>query len=216
MMLSTNLYKRALHFNRHINNICDDMNKNDNSDEKHQDLRQSLSVPIVLVGMMGAGKSHIGSSLAKHLGLKFSDSDKLVEERAGCSVNEIFERFGEDKFRESEKNVVLKLLDEAPQVIATGGGAVTNPETLEAIKAKSISIWLNPDIEILVDRVRGRSTRPLLNGEDPKEKLSKLLGERKALYTQANITVDIDGDNTQQTLGRTIKLLSESLNSDRF
>lgn len=181
-----------------------------------ENIKDELRTPIVLVGMMGAGKSHVGSALARQLDLEFFDSDKLVEERAGCSVSEIFERFGEEKFRESEKNVILNLLNGPPCVVATGGGAIANEETLHAIKEKSLSVWLNPDIDILVERVDGRGGRPLLDGQSPKEKLSELLDKRKAMYAQADITLDIHEDNKAETMKRLIKLLSEQLNSARF
>lgn len=197
-------------------NIRDGMDKNYGGGKIMENIKDELRTPIVLVGMMGAGKSHVGSALARQLDLEFFDSDKLVEERAGCSVSEIFERFGEEKFRESEKNVILNLLNGPPCVVATGGGAIANEETLHAIKEKSLSVWLNPDIDILVERVDGRGGRPLLDGQSPKEKLSELLDKRKAMYAQADITLDIHEDNKAETMKRLIKLLSEQLNSARF
>lgn len=171
-----------------------------------------LNKPIVLIGMMGAGKSYIGSALAKHFDVEFSDSDKIVEQRAGCSVSEIFERFGEEKFREAEKNAILNLLDKPPHVIATGGGAVTTLSTLEAIKKQAVSVWLNVELEILLERVSGRKTRPLLKNVDVEKKLSKLLHERIGLYRQADIQLDINHDNKHSTLSSLINLLSENLN----
>ncbi|MCB1531458.1 MAG: shikimate kinase [Alphaproteobacteria bacterium] len=176
----------------------------------------TITKPVVLIGMMGAGKSYMGAKLAAALGVPFHDSDALVEERAGHSVGEVFEVFGEEKFRESEARVIQNLLEQGPSVISTGGGAVTNPQTLAAIKDKALSVWLNPDLDILVKRVKSGDKRPLLAGQDPAEKLSALLDERRHLYRQADITLDIHNDNKRETLERLIKALSETANSARF
>lgn len=165
---------------------------------------------------MGAGKSHVGAALARKLDLDFFDSDKLVEARAGCSVSEVFERFGEEKFREAERNVILELLDGGPSVIATGGGAVTNERTLTAIKGKAVSIWLNPEMDLLISRLEDKSDRPLLKDGDIKQKLDTLFVKRKDLYAKADIALDITADNERQTLARLTKLLSEHLNNARF
>ena len=166
--------------------------------------------------MMGAGKSHVGASLSRTLGLDFYDSDKLVEQRAGCAVSEVFERFGEAKFRESEKKIILGLLDKAPSVVATGGGAVVNDETLSAIKTRAVSIWLNPDFSVLFDRLKDKADRPLLQTDNPEETLRALMCGREDRYAQADVNLEITHDNQSQTLNSLIKRLSEHLNTARF
>lgn len=169
----------------------------------------TLTVPVVLIGMMGVGKTHIGRLLAKDLDVPFYDSDKVIEEKAGMSVSEIFERFGEEKFRESEKRTVLDLLKEGPCVISTGGGAITNYVTLEVIKRKATCVWLRADLETLWERVKSNEARPLLQKENPKQILADLLVERESLYAQAHITVDITQDNAAtKTIAAIKKALS--------
>ncbi len=180
-------------------------------------IKNALDRPIILVGMMGAGKSHVGAALARSLGLEFIDSDKVVEQRAGCSVAEIFESFGEEKFREAEKNTILNLLTQPPQVIATGGGAITNDETLSHIKAQSLSVWLNPDMPLLMDRLSGKKqSRPLLQTDNPEDTIAALMQSRAGLYEQADINLEITSADQAQTLSRLIKKLSERLNTARF
>ncbi len=140
---------------------------------------------IVLVGLMGAGKTTVGRRLAKRLDIPFIDSDHEVEKAAGMSVAEIFESFGEEDFRAGERRVIARLLDGKPQVVATGGGAFVNDETRTLIKEKGISIWLDADIDVLVERTGKRDTRPLLRNGDPKEILTKLANERKPFYAEA-------------------------------
>lgn len=152
-------------------------------------IKTNLSKPIVLVGMMGAGKTHIGRLLAKNLELEFHDSDSLIEEKAGMPVPEIFEVFGEDKFRSSEELTILDLLEKPPCVIATGGGAVMNEAVLKALQERSISLWLDADIEDIYERIKDHKNRPLLQTENPKETLRILMEERRALYEKAAITV---------------------------
>src|SRR5579871_6787528 len=121
-----------------------------------------LTCPVVLVGLMGAGKSTIGRRLARDIGLDFIDSDSEIMEAAGCSISDIFAIYGEDLFRDLEKRVMLRLLNHEPVVIATGGGAFINPEIREAIREKAVSIWLRADLNVLVERVSRRNTRPIL------------------------------------------------------
>lgn len=156
-----------------------------------EDIKSKLTKPVALVGMMGAGKSHIGQQLAQILDVEFYDSDKLIEDKAGMPVTEIFEEFGEEKFRESEKNTILDLLDSGLSVIATGGGALTNAQTLEALKERSIVIWLDTDLETLWERVQKSQTRPLLQTDNPLEKLEALMNTREVLYAQAHIHADM-------------------------
>lgn len=186
--------------------------------KKSQDLisglKEALSTPVVLVGMMGAGKSYLGATLARQLGLPFRDSDKLIEEKAGLPVTDIFADFGEAKFREAERNTIKDVLGQGTSVIATGGGALTSPETLALLKKDSIMIWLDADIETLWQRVQKSQTRPLLKTDDPKDRLATLLAERKNLYNQAHITVKTGLGSQQKDIDALIKGLYEFLNKD--
>jgi len=138
---------------------------------------------IVLVGMMGAGKSSIGRRLASRLGIPFIDADAEIESAAGMSIPEIFEKHGEPYFRACEARVIARLLDNGPQVLATGGGAVMDPQTRALIVQKGISIWLKADIDVLLKRTKRRNDRPLV------EKIKDLLPVREPIYAQANIII---------------------------
>ena len=144
---------------------------------------------IVLVGMMGAGKTSIGKRLAAVLGIPFTDADNEIEIAANMTIPEIFETYGEDHFRDGERKVIARLLQEGPKVIATGGGAVSNPETRRRIERRSVAIWLKADIAVLLERVKRRSNRPLLRDPDPEAVLRQLAGERAQYYGCAEITV---------------------------
>ena len=144
---------------------------------------------IVLVGMMGAGKSSIGRRLAARLGIPFSDADAAIEEAAGMSVEDIFEVHGEPSFRSGEARVISRLLENGPQVLATGGGAFINPQTRARIHEMGISVWLKADMDILVRRLRRRNDRPLLKTDDPAATLTGLLAAREPIYSQAHLAV---------------------------
>lgn len=144
---------------------------------------------LVLIGLMGAGKSAIGRRLAKRLGLDFVDADKEIEAAAGMSINEIFTEHGEDYFRDGERRVIARLLGGGPIVLATGGGAYMNEETRAEISEKGVSIWLNADLDILLERVSRRNTRPLLKTGDPREIMASLMDERYPVYARADVTV---------------------------
>lgn len=150
----------------------------------------TLNKPVVLVGLMGAGKSTVGRRLAAALGVDFVDSDNEIAEAAGCSISEIFETYGESMFRDLEKRVLNRLLSSPPCVIATGGGAFMNQEIREAIKAQTVSIWLRAELDVLVERVSRRDTRPLLKTGDKGEILKRLIDERYPVYSEAHITID--------------------------
>lgn len=145
--------------------------------------------PIVLVGLMGVGKSTVGKRLAQRLGLPFVDADNAIEEAAGMSITDIFAQFGEPYFRDGERRVIQRLIDGTPKVIATGGGAFVNDATRALILSDALSIWLDADIDVLVDRVRRRDTRPLLRDKDPATVLRELAAVRNPLYAQAHIRV---------------------------
>ena len=145
---------------------------------------------IVLVGLMGAGKSTVGRRLAQKLGLEFTDADAEIERAAGKTVPDIFRDHGEAYFRDGERKVIARLLDSGPQVLATGGGAFMNEETRQNIANRGISVWLKADIDLLMKRVRRRDNRPLLKAEDPEEVMRQLIAQRYPVYGQADITVE--------------------------
>src|SRR6266702_3920141 len=144
---------------------------------------------IVLVGMMGAGKSTIGRRLAARLHLPFSDADTEIEAAASMSIPDIFETHGEAYFRNGEARVIARLLDNGPAVIATGGGAFMREETRGRIRAKAVSIWLKADADIIMRRVKRRADRPLLQTADPAATVGRLIEEREPVYRHADITV---------------------------
>jgi shikimate kinase len=145
---------------------------------------------IVLIGMMGVGKSSIGRRLAARLGVPFVDADAEIEKAAGMSIADIFARHGEADFRSGEARVIARLLDGGPQVLATGGGAVMNADTRAAIKAKGVSIWLSAEFEVLMRRINKRKNdRPLLQTADPAATLRELLVAREPVYAEADLTV---------------------------
>lgn len=145
---------------------------------------------IVLVGMMGAGKSSVGRKLAGKLALAFVDADNEIETAAGMSIPDIFETRGEAEFRAGEARVIARLLETGPQVLATGGGAFMNPDTRAAIRAKGISVWLRADFDVLMKRIKRRSDRPMLKTDDPAVTLRTLIEQRYPVYAEADITVD--------------------------
>ena len=144
---------------------------------------------VVLVGMMGSGKSSIGRRVALRLGVAFVDADAEIEKAAGMSINDIFAIRGEAEFRAGETRVIARLLEGGPQVLATGGGAFMNPDTRAVIAAKGISIWLKAEFDVLMKRIRRRQDRPLLRTEDPAATLRKLMEERDPIYALADLTV---------------------------
>jgi shikimate kinase len=145
---------------------------------------------IALVGLMGAGKTTVGRRLAQQLHLPFRDADAEIEAAAGRSVSEIFRDFGEKVFREGERRVIARLLDEPAHVLATGGGAFVDDETRALINARAVSVWLKADLELLARRVSRRDTRPLLAGKNPLEVLSAQAEARYPAYAEAHITVE--------------------------
>jgi shikimate kinase len=145
---------------------------------------------IALVGLMGVGKSSIGRRLALALGMPFRDADTEIEAAAGQSISDIFSQYGEATFRDGERRVIARLLDDPPHVLATGGGAFAQPETRALIKAKAVSVWLKADIEVLARRVARRDHRPLLIGKDPMEVLEAHVRDRYPAFATADIMVE--------------------------
>lgn len=150
---------------------------------------EKLRRNVVLVGMMGAGKSAVGAALARMLSVPHLDSDTEIEKAAQESVAEIFARYGEPFFRDREKLVVARLLSGGPAVVSLGGGAFLAPETREVAARHAVSVWLDVDIDVLWHRVRQRMTRPLLATEDPRATLERLASERRPVYALADIAV---------------------------
>lgn len=144
---------------------------------------------VTLIGMMGAGKSTLGRRLALRLGLPFVDADNEIESAAGMTIPDIFSVHGEAHFREGERRVIDRLLQEGPQVLATGGGAYMNPQTRARIAEAGVSVWLKADAETLMRRVRKRPTRPLLQTDDPEETLRRLMDQRYPVYALADLTL---------------------------
>ncbi len=145
---------------------------------------------IVLIGMMGVGKSSVGRRLSARLAIPFVDADTEIEKAAGMSIADIFSQHGEEYFRSGEARVIARLLEGGPQVLATGGGAFMNPKTRDAIRAKGVSVWLKAELDVLMRRInKRRNDRPLLQTADPGETLRALLVEREPVYAQADLTV---------------------------
>lgn len=162
---------------------------------------------VALVGMMGAGKSSVGRRLAAKLGVPFRDADSEIEQAAGCSISEIFDRYGEAAFRDGERRVIARLLTEPPQVLATGGGAFVDERTRARIKAEAVSIWLRASIDLLVSRVQRRETRPLLRNGDPREIIERLLAAREPIYAQADFSLDSEDGPHSTVVDRIIAAL---------
>ncbi len=148
-----------------------------------------ISCPIMLVGLMGVGKSTIGRRLAARLDLDFIDADHEIELAAGLSIPEIFAKFGETHFRDGERRVIARLIDGKPRVIATGGGAFMNEQTRTLMLDKTVTIWIDADIDVLAERVARKDNRPLLAGKDPRVALSELAEIRNPVYALAPIHV---------------------------
>ena len=166
---------------------------------------------IVLVGMMGAGKTSIGRRLANLLHLPFLDADSEIEKAANLTIPEIFANYGEAEFREGEKRVVARLLAGGPAVIATGGGAFMNEETRERCRAEGVTIWLKADVPVLLERVRKKGNRPLLAREDPESVLRNLLAEREPIYALADITIASREGPHQAVVGEIVAALDAHL-----
>jgi shikimate kinase len=148
-----------------------------------------LKRTVALVGMMGAGKSSLGRRLAAKLDVPFRDADSEIEAAAGCSITQIFDRYGETAFRDCERKVIVRLLNESPHVLATGGGAFFDSAIRERIKSSALSVWINVPVEVLVERVKRRDTRPLLRNGDAREILTRMIEERASTYAEADLTV---------------------------
>lgn len=172
---------------------------------EHEGRAPVLARPIVLIGLMGAGKSSVGLKLANLLGAGFADSDDEIEKAANLSVAEIFERFGEAHFRTGERRVLARLLAGPPMVIATGGGAFMDAETRALVRKQAISVWLRAGLDVLVQRTTGRGHRPLLKKGNPREILARLIDQRYPIYAEADITVDSLADQSKELMAMRIR-----------
>lgn len=148
---------------------------------------------IALVGLMGVGKSTVGRRLARRLHLPFADGDLEIEAAAGMTVSDIFAQLGEPEFRAGEARVMRRLLEGERRVLATGGGAILNPETRALMKARAITVWMRADLAVVAQRVQRRDTRPLLRGRDPLQALEAMAAVRYPIYATADVTVDVAG-----------------------
>ncbi|MCX7587588.1 shikimate kinase [Phenylobacterium sp. 58.2.17] len=166
---------------------------------------------ITLVGLMGVGKSSVGRRLANALDLPFKDADVEIEAAAGRSIPDIFAEMGEPAFREGERRVIARLLENPPHVLATGGGAFMNDETRALIKERSISVWLKADLDVLVRRVSRKDSRPLLSGKDPLAVLTELAEKRYPVYAQADIMVETGDTAHHVTVDQVIRALTAFL-----
>ena len=167
------------------------------------ELAQHLDRPIILVGLMGVGKSTVGRRLAQKLGLPFVDSDTAIEDASGFSADEVFERFGEEDFRDGERRLVARLIEGEVRVIATGGGVFVDPRTRDLLNKRAITVWLDAPIDILTERTSRRNTRPLLRNSDPKGTLERLAEERGPSYSSAHIHVK-SGDGAHRDVVESI------------
>ncbi len=163
-----------------------------------------LNRPLVLVGLMGAGKTSVGKRLATLLGVSFVDSDAEIERAAGMTITEIFKHLGEPAFRDGERRVISRLLVEHPGIIATGGGAFIEPRTRAEIEAGATSVWLRAELGVLWDRVRDRPGRPLLAAPDPKTVLAGLMERRYPIYALADVVVDSRRGASHEVMAREI------------
>jgi shikimate kinase len=169
----------------------------------------ALRRTVALVGLMGAGKSSIGRRLAVELKLPFVDADAEIEEAAGQSIEEIFERQGEVFFRAGERRVVARLLEAAPHVLAAGGGAFMDPETRRLMRERAITVWIKADIDTLLARVARRNNRPLLKQGDRRATLERLAAERHPVYAEAALAIDSGDGPPEELVARLIMLLRQ-------
>jgi len=175
-----------------------------------EDIREKLgNHSIVLVGLMGAGKSSIGRRLAEKLNVPFVDADHEIEVAADKTIPEIFKDHGEAYFREGERRVISRLIENGAQVLSTGGGAFINEETRQGIQAHGISVWLKADLPLLMKRVMKRADRPLLQTEDPETVMQKLMDQRYPIYATADVTVESRDVQHTQMVNEVIKVLAK-------
>ena len=180
--------------------------------DRSSTIRRALSGrSIVLVGIMGVGKSTIGKRLSQYLDIPFVDADKEIEKAAGMDIQDIFDQFGEEAFRSGEKKVIKRLMTEGQKILATGGGAFMNEEIRADIAESGVSVWLNADLEILMKRIQRRANRPLLKTEDPEATMVALLEERNPVYALSDIHIESRTVSRDVIAGEVVDLLAEKL-----
>lgn len=175
------------------------------------ELGKRLDRPVVLVGLMGVGKSTVGRRLAQRLGLSFIDSDAAIEDASGLSTAEVFERYGESDFRDGERRLVARLVEGDVRVIATGGGAYIDPRTREVLNTRAITVWLDAPVDILAERTGRRDTRAQLRNGDRKEILERLAEERRQSYEQAHIHVKSGSGAHREVVDAIVRALEQYL-----
>ena len=168
---------------------------------------------IVLVGIMGAGKTTVGKILADRIGIQFVDADQEIERAAGCTITDIFEKYGEAEFRKGEERVISRILSEQPCVLATGGGAFMSQATRLLIKKTATSVWLRVSFEVLAKRLEKRSGRPLLQTVDPQQTLRALINKRYPIYNDADLIVDAKDDAVDITVSKVVECLGDYYNA---
>ena len=170
---------------------------------------------IVLVGIMGAGKSTVGKILADRLGMRFIDADQEIERAAGCTITDFFEKYGEVEFRKGEERVISRILAGEPCVLATGGGAFMSEATRLLIKKIATSVWLRVSFEVLAKRLEKRSDRPLLQTADPQQTLKALMKKRYPIYNDADFLVDVENDGVDITVSKVVECLGDYCYSEQ-
>ena len=170
---------------------------------------------IVLVGIMGAGKSTVGKILADRLGMRFIDADQEIERAAGCTITDFFEKYGEGEFRKGEERVISRILAGEPCVLATGGGAFMSEATRLLIKKIATSVWLRASFEVLAKRLEKRSDRPLLQTADPQQALKALIKKRYPIYNDADFIVDVENDGVDITVSKVVECLGDYCYSEQ-
>lgn len=177
--------------------------------QKSGQIGSDIDRPIILVGLMGCGKSTIGRRLANTLNLAFIDADIEIEKAADRTISEIFAEHGEAQFRDGERRVIARLIGKEPIVLATGGGAFINADTRALIKKNALSIWLDADLDTLAERVSRKNTRPLLHGKSPRDVLEKLAEERNPIYAEADLRVASASGSHTATVQRILEALAK-------
>ena len=170
---------------------------------------------IVLVGIMGAGKSTVGKILADRLGMRFIDADQEIERAAGCTITDFFEKYGEVEFRKGEERVISRILAGEPCVLATGGGAFMSEATRLLIKKIATSVWLRASFEVLAKRLAKRYDRPLLQTADPQQTLKALIKKRYPIYNDADFIVDVENDGVDITVSKVVECLGDYCYSEQ-
>lgn len=185
-----------------------------NDTQKIEVIRARLNRPVALIGMMGAGKTRLGKILSERLHLPFVDSDEEIEKAAGLSIPEIFEKFGEPYFRDGERRVIKRLIEEGGHIISTGGGAVMNPDTAQELWHDAIAIWVKADIDVILERTSRNDKRPLLKNGNPRETLTRLMEIRYPIYQHAHITVQSCNGPGDEVVHQAINGLYEFLTKE--